>query len=407
MQIVDIDETFIISHMHSNDKIVAGAKRAGRKYTASENSSPACIIDVDNLQAWMSIVGSHIKTGQQKILLGSREFRGGNWVYRGQGNADWEIESSFRRQLKIDCSKILSIERHLRGKEAAAINSFIASARDCVRMPVMTKLDWLMLMRHHGVPTRLVDFTENPSIALYFAIEGNSGTDFAVWALKRDGLVNTFLSSEIGRKLPGYDELVSKYGKNALCNILRENRNDPLVLSVEEYLENFTQSEATSVMLDEFNRKVAGQIINTPLTDRLELPNKVGVVSFKPQTPSPRMRAQRGLFIMPLKLSEAFMAALFKSFSPGSEKSMEDAPRFSILEAKERMPHMHDLKLIKFVFGAKMKEKVRDYLLLANCACDNLYPDVEGVARAVTRQVMASLSGYVNVAEAPGMSEII
>lgn len=42
--------------------------------------------------------------------------------------------------------------------------------------------DWLFLAQHFGVPTRLLDWTENPFIALYFALSSNSTDTPVVWA---------------------------------------------------------------------------------------------------------------------------------------------------------------------------------------------------------------------------------
>ena len=119
----------------------------------------------------------------------------------------------------------------MRGKELAAIQNFKALAWKYVPDPDMTYLEWLMLMRHYGVPTRLVDFTESPTVALHFAIETEPVNDFAVWAINRDRLKDAYIQAQVGTKLPGWDEMSKTYGERVMDEALEACTDLPLVKS--------------------------------------------------------------------------------------------------------------------------------------------------------------------------------
>ncbi len=44
-------------------------------------------------------------------------------------------------------------------------------------------LSWLILMMHHGVPTRLLDWSESVLVALYFAVNDKPDEDGELWAM--------------------------------------------------------------------------------------------------------------------------------------------------------------------------------------------------------------------------------
>jgi hypothetical protein len=86
---------------------------------------------------------------------------GGAYWFRGHGNFEWELAPSALRYKRTgQRERALGLFREFR-KIASAEMTAVTTAAE--------KLEWMVRAQHYGVPTRLLDWTEKPAIALYFA----------------------------------------------------------------------------------------------------------------------------------------------------------------------------------------------------------------------------------------------
>src|SRR5258708_32959267 len=121
-------------------------------------------------------------------------------VWRGQSNSEWGLIPSLFR------SKPKWRDWTWASKEAALFRYFEKSNAKWVREHYAEDLiEHLTLAQHHRLPTRLLDWTESPLIALFFACldsmdDPDKMPDGAVWLL-RTNFVRFSLSREKGKRL--------------------------------------------------------------------------------------------------------------------------------------------------------------------------------------------------------------
>lgn len=127
-------------------------------------------------------------------LVGRKHFR--KWIFRGQSNSNWVLESSLHRafeeaqsihKLKNGKEKQLKRSEH----EQVMIDRFKCNAHlylDHLPKPE-DLLSWLSLMQHHGAPTRLLDFSFSSYVALFFALESGE-EDASVYCINHDAIRN-------------------------------------------------------------------------------------------------------------------------------------------------------------------------------------------------------------------------
>jgi type I restriction enzyme M protein len=102
--------------------------------------------------------------------LGDKKVR----IFRGLSDAGMKLVPSICRY-GFDTVRLKRIEKHLFGIFKEAAIAYIE------RVP-LNDWEWLALARHYGLPTRLMDWTYNPLVALFFAVEEEKDTDSCVYA---------------------------------------------------------------------------------------------------------------------------------------------------------------------------------------------------------------------------------
>jgi hypothetical protein len=191
----------------------------------------------------------------------------------------------------------------------------------------------MALAQHHGLPTRLLDWTHSPAVAAYFASSDSPDTDGVLWAVDYEAAHD---------QLPDYfQEFLEEFGTNMFNATMLY---DLMARVIEQTRENNRQlaDRRTLPMLD----------IRDVLEEFSEQGDEDHIVFFQPPSIDKRIVNQ---------------AALFSSMAN---------PRTPMDEWLEEHPELY----WKLIIPAERKDEFRDKLDQANINHRTLFPNLDGIA---------------------------
>eukprot|EP01086_Lenisia_limosa_P006363 TRINITY_DN25138_c0_g1_i1.p1 TRINITY_DN25138_c0_g1~~TRINITY_DN25138_c0_g1_i1.p1 ORF type:complete len:340 (+),score=60.60 TRINITY_DN25138_c0_g1_i1:173-1192(+) len=258
--------------------------------------------------------------GQLSSLLLNQE-KDNTVVFRGHANSDWDIKSSLSRTASGTGSKA---EKHIKESELPILRSFIRYAHTA--NPEGGLFGWLALMQHHACPTRLVDFTRSPFVALHFLTVDDSMSDV-------DGCVWMIDSSQVASSAP-----------YSIRTSLDKKQGDLFsIKQIEDAVKTATNNTDGPVLLSDI----------TTLQDR----HGEFLLFFEPPSLDSRIMNQVGVFALPSDPSKPLNDSL--SFMTG---------------------------VTKIIVPAALKKEIRQKLDQININERSMFPGLDGLASFLTRQ---------------------
>ncbi|AFS78116.1 FRG domain-containing protein [Gottschalkia acidurici 9a] len=253
-----------------------------------------------------------------------------NWVFRGQSNSSWSLQTTLERGSlanNSDMRKIPIIEKNIISKFQRRAFQYIEKVpeKDDV-------IEWLSLLQHHGGSTRLLDFSYSYYVALFFSTD-NALQESAVYCLNKELIYDKGLETEIWRGLKNKNI----YGTKEYCNqVLKDQVRSPLVMLIEPF--NLHE----------------------------------------------RLSRQQGLFAVPFEGQQSFEYNLsltvnrYQKALPKSKKIDDYNDLIDMLN--------EECALLKVKIPQKFHNEIRRDLKLMNITNETLFPGIDGFAKSLSEE---------------------
>ncbi|MBE5034720.1 FRG domain-containing protein [Gallibacter intestinalis] len=198
---------------------------------------------VTSIQALLSIInkvkkyhGLKSEYGGATPLINGSLHPEVDFVFRGMSNKDYNLSPKILRK------------GYALSEYDEPLNKFKQEAASYLRTVCgNNNLLWMQYAQHYGVPTRLLDFSSNPLVALYFACKDNINSDGIIW------IINSFRFNNCTLKnFNGHDE------KWIIDFYISQQKDDELkpgnemfrpLLFVPDYIDERMNAQSSRMML--------------------------------------------------------------------------------------------------------------------------------------------------------------
>jgi len=267
---------------------------------------------------------------------------------QGVGSSHYELQPSIERDVQPEGMGWHALE-HVVSEEFKARAGVHLSAS----LIPLDELGWLALMQHYGVPTRLVDFTYSPFVALYFAARAcrltrcGTGRYVRLWAIHEDSVNGKF--ERVARKALAKNE--GKPVTDRMFGRARSERDDVISGTVGM-------------------RKKIEELLPARGNLQRDLNERGCVCAISPPAFNPRLASQQGVFLLNLAGGLTFNGSLAKMMQPTQQQS-----RTGTRWCK------------RFDTAVKAIPEIERKLFQMNIHEQSLFPDMQGLAGLIRQRL--------------------